>query len=161
VPFLLRLPEGRAAGTVLPGPAEQIDVAPTLLALAGIEAPADWPGRNLLADLDDAGRGAVARPSFAWLARNALVNRAVTRAQWKLIHHEQRAGVRATPLFELFALGSDPGERASLARARPLRRRWLEGQLAAALFAYRSEFGADRAVLDPELEADLRALGYL
>ena len=46
VPLLLKLPGSRFAGRAVAAPVGLIDVAPTLAALVGIEAPAAWPGRR-------------------------------------------------------------------------------------------------------------------
>ncbi|HLF57735.1 MAG TPA: sulfatase-like hydrolase/transferase, partial [Thermoanaerobaculia bacterium] len=160
VPFILRLPGRRHAGTVRPGSAEQVDVVPTLLALAGIRPPARLPGRSLLADA--AGATASPRPSFAWLERPGSSLGAVVFQQWKLV---QNGGEWIPPggrqPFQLFALASDPGEGADLALDAPLRRAWLEGRLASVYARERSRRGGERATLDAELEAGLRALGYL
>lgn len=71
VPLLLRLPDGRrgAAGRV-PAPVSSLDVAPTLLSLAGVEHR-DLPGRSLVAVASTApasagrarGGGAAGRPA--------------------------------------------------------------------------------------------------
>jgi arylsulfatase len=47
VPFLLRLPGAAHAGTRVPGLVSQVDVLPTLLALAGVDAPPDLSGLDL------------------------------------------------------------------------------------------------------------------
>jgi arylsulfatase A-like enzyme len=160
VPFVLRLPGRRHGGTVRPGAAEQIDVVPTLLELAGVEPPRGLPGRSLLADA--AGATAEPRPSFAWLERPGSALRSALFQQWKLV---VQGGEWVPPAgrapYRLFALASDPAERDDLALAAPLRRRWLEGLLAATAARHRAGHRAERAVLDPELEAGLRALGYL
>ena len=53
VPFVLRWPAGVPGGQRHDEPVSQIDLAPTLLGLAGLEVPASWQGR----DLSDALRG--------------------------------------------------------------------------------------------------------
>ena len=162
VPFILRLPRGRGAGTVVPSdPAEQIDIVPTLLALAGLPVPANLPGRDLLAALAAPERESGVRPSFAFLRKNDQEIDAATRSEWKLLRNERSDIALRRPPHELYALGSDPGEQNDLARLRPLRRAWLEGHLAAAWARLRSLVPAERAALDSELEANLRALGYL
>jgi len=162
VPFVLRLPGGRGAGTVVPADvAEQIDVVPTLLGLAGLPVPKELPGRDLLAAPTAPEREAAGRSSFAWLRRNDQVIDAVSRNQWKLVRNERTKAALHRPPRELYALGSDPGEQNDLARVRPLRRAWLEGHLLAAWARFQSLLPVERAAPDPELEANLRALGYL
>ncbi|MCM2269387.1 MAG: sulfatase, partial [Thermoanaerobaculia bacterium] len=161
IPFLLRLPAGEGAGRVLPGPADQIDVVPTLLALAGLPADPALPGRNLLADVRGDGPRQGELQSLAWLTRNGLAMSSIARSQWKLIRNRELAGDWRRPPVELYGLGSDPTEADSRALALPLRRAWLDGLLAAAWHRFDSTLPAEEAVLDAELEANLRALGYL
>ena len=160
IPFVLRLPGGAHGGTVLPGPVDQIDVVPTLLELAGVEAPAGLPGRSLLAEA--AGAAAPIRPSFAWLERPGTSLAAVAREQWKLIRFRGAwyppAGKKP---FELYSLGSDPAESRDLALERALRRSWLLHQLEATVSRHASATPGETTEIDAELEATLRALGYL
>jgi hypothetical protein len=69
VPLFVRVPGGALAG-VEPGPAGQTDLAPTLLALLGIDpAPLPYVGRNLLGAADDL---PVPRPYGDWLDASHL-----------------------------------------------------------------------------------------
>jgi len=160
IPLILRLPDGERAGTVLPGPVEQIDVVPTLLDLAGVGPARELPGRSLLDELEPG--LASPRPSFAWLERQGTSLSAVTFEQWKLIRTtgawEPPAG-RAPAL--LFGLGTDPGERDDQALGARLRRLWLGGSLAAAEARWAAGGDELEAPRDTELEEGLRALGYL
>ena len=54
VPLIVKLP-GQHRGRRVAAPVQHIDVAPTLLALAGIAAPTDLHGRNLTPLLDGSG----------------------------------------------------------------------------------------------------------
>jgi len=65
VPFMIWLPPDRSLRRLVPVPAGQVDIAPTLLALLGIE-PADIAlmGRNLL---QESNRGRVVHPQGKWL----------------------------------------------------------------------------------------------
>lgn len=160
VPFVLRLPGGAHAGRrIAAPPAEQIDVAPTLYQLAGVEIPGELPGASLLARLD--GAFASPRTSFAWLDRPGLALASAARSGWKRIRF---TGAWAPPLgrtpAELYDLVADPHEREDLEARRPLRGRWLDAdlRLAAGRFGARGE--AVEAEIDPELEKSLRALGY-
>lgn len=160
VPFIVRFPGGLGAGRELAGPADQIDLAPTVLDLAGLEIPSSLPGRSLAADLA-AGGFRPARPSFAFLGHHEDHAAAVMLAQWKFIRIDRREAVLQRSPELLFALGSDPGEQRDLRLARPLRRAWLAGELAAAEAARRSSLPRQRATIDRELAQRLRALGYL
>ena len=160
IPFVVRFPGGRGAGRELAGPADQIDLAPTVLDLAGLEIPSALPGRSLAAELAAGGRRPP-RPSFAFLGHNEDHAAAVMLAQWKLIRVDRREAVLLRPPELLFALGSDPGEQRDVRQARPLRRAWLAGELAAVEAARRSSLPRQRATIDRELAQRLRALGYL
>jgi len=160
VPMVLRLPGGAHAGTRVATPVEQIDVAPTLYALAGVETPAELPGESLLARL--AGGGG-ARTSFAWLERPGLAFASAARGGWKRIRFNgDWTPPLGRPPARLFDLATDPGEQDDLERTggARLRAAWLDGELRSALGRYRSELAAEEAPIDAELEQSLRALGY-
>ena len=151
VPFLMRLPGGSGAGTVRPGPAEQIDLAPTVLELAGLEVPAALPGRSLLAAAAP-GAAASRPPSFAFLGRPGHRSASVVRSQWKLILRAREEALLTRPPVELYALGSDPGEGTDLALERPLHRAWLAGELAAVEARPRAARGGARRPGEPAPE---------
>ncbi len=147
VPLLLKLPKAKRGGTRIDAPAQLLDVAPTLLALAGLEKPAAMAGSSLL----DLGRGD-ARPIFSetyyprlhmgWSELTSLVD-----YPFHLIQG---------PDPELYDLAKDPREtrnvRAEARRAfHDLREAIAPLQVAAAAPAEESA----------ETAAKLAALGYL
>jgi arylsulfatase A-like enzyme len=186
IPFILRLPaavHASARGRTIAAAVDQVDIAPTLLALAGA-APASvtagLPGRDLL-PLVTSGRPQAGgeSTSFAWLSRPGAVSTAMLSGDWKLIHSpggrdapgwtDDSDGSDVAPptigvrFRELYDLANDPGERRSLldpSLPRTLRELWLEGELAAAQRLYGGDQPAEEAEIDPELEKSLRALGY-
>jgi arylsulfatase A-like enzyme len=93
VPLILRAPGKVAAGKRVKALAEQIDLAPTVLDLLGIERPAGMQGQNLLTD----------KPRTAVHAEFANIK--MLRAEdWKLVHYlHARYG-------ELYNLREDPHE---------------------------------------------------
>ena len=162
VPLLLALPDRSGAGTTVADPVEQVDVTPTLLALAGLPRPKELPGRSLVGAVD--GDHALFSPghvSYAWLQTRGLVLASVVRSQWKLIDNRAPADPTRTPPYELFSLGSDPEERSNRALKDWLRRSWLVGQLSFGQAEFGSLEPAERTEIDPELRETLRALGYL
>jgi choline-sulfatase len=160
VPFVLRLPGGVGGGRRLHGPMQQVDVAPTLLALAGLASSPELPGRNVLPDV--AGTAAPELTSLAWLERPGLELRSAVRSGWKLVERRGEWQPPAgRPPYELYQLGSDPGERVDRALWRPLPRLWLRGELAAAVLRFHSARPVETVRPDPEIEKSLRALGYL
>jgi len=101
-----------------PEPVSLVDVAPTLLALAGVEPPVGLPGRSLLAPVSSE------RVLFAESIRFGLAWRAARRGPHKVAELAE-AGGRA-----FFDLASDPAER------RPGRSDPSGGVLSEALDAY-------------------------
>ena len=117
VPLILKLP-GETAGRRCDRPAEQADIAPTLAALAGVAAPAEWAGRSLLHHCDFARNGGPHRaifsmnfeqnPRYAALKTGSV---AVIRGRWKLIHYMGALHYPDMPPLhdELYDLIADPG----------------------------------------------------
>jgi arylsulfatase A-like enzyme len=52
VPLLMRFPDQRAAGRLVPGVVSTIDVAPTVLTLLGLDVPATMEGKSLVPAID-------------------------------------------------------------------------------------------------------------
>ncbi len=168
VPLVLRWPGGLPGGRTLPDPISLQDLAPTLLGLCGLSAPADWEGRDLSALA--LGRGA-ARPAplfaearydepRAGAAREAAV--IVWPHKLIVAADEAAQDVRALALFRL---DEDPGERRDL-RAEPAAAATLAAlleiarqRLARAPLAARAD--ADAAPLDPALREWMQQMGYL
>ena len=149
VPFIV-WGRGVPAGAVDPTLVSTIDIAPTLLAAAGIEPPAIMEGRNVLAPSTTPW----AEQRIFAQYRNAIYS--VRTPRFKLI---SGAGGRRM----LFDLVRDPGERRNLVDRQPE----LAASLAAELDAWRQarpqlEGSATATTdLDPATEDRLRALGYL
>jgi N-acetylglucosamine-6-sulfatase len=112
IPFVVGgagLAAGRPGGMAL-----NIDVAPTILDLAGVAVPPEMQGRSLAGMLR--GQGQAVRASFLYEyfpdARIPVVPRilGVRTAQWKLVTYPALAGEE-----ELYDLTADPNEMANLA----------------------------------------------
>jgi arylsulfatase A-like enzyme len=151
IPMLLRVP-GAAAGVRSPSLAQQVDVLPTLLELAGLPPPAGIDGRSLLRDPDAAGPAPASR-SFARTDGAALA--AVTTSRYRLIVTTGLDGTRTSVLYDR---RRDPGERRDVADRHPVAAAYLESVL-------RWPRGSVAAAAAPRLEAEdveqLRALGYV
>ena len=114
VPLIVRLPGGRT-GAVVDELVLNVDLAPTLLEVAGLPKDESMHGRSLVALLEGH------MPEPAWRT-HALLEVAHTESplppstalrtpEWKLIRYPGRAS-----WTELFHLPSDPGERTNLAQ---------------------------------------------
>ncbi len=148
VPLLIRYPGGRGAGKVSGQVVSLIDVAPTVLALLGLDAPGSFEGRSLLGL--EAGRA---------LDRDGVFHECWGWEELKALRTRDRLVLRdlADDSTVFFDLRSDPGERHPLRQPPDGRARALAARLEA--FVRRApERGA------PELPAALRerleALGY-
>jgi arylsulfatase A-like enzyme/Flp pilus assembly protein TadD len=151
VPFILAGPAlagGRVAATVARG----IDVAPTLLDLAGLPTPDGVEGRSLRPAAEGremADEPAYAESLFAALHLGWAPLHAWRTERWKLVE---------APRPELYDLEADSGESKDLAATRPEVVESLRRPLQTALAAARP---MARPAVDPESAEKLRSLGYL
>jgi choline-sulfatase len=151
VPWIVRLPRAAHAGTRVKGPVAQVDIAPTLLELAGV--PADGVDGHSQRLAIVSGR-AEERPvysetffpryHFGW---SELL--AVTDARYRYIQ---------APRPELYDAKTDPGELANLAAQRAAAARsmgnWIQETVGSVSAAPPADVPADVA-------ENLRALGYV
>jgi arylsulfatase A-like enzyme len=112
VPCLLRYGPRLPAGTVSTQPAITMDLTATILAAAGVEAPADPPldGVDLAPLL--AGGGRLQERTFFWRLPAGNRTTAVRHGKWKYVAERRFPGL-------LFDLSVDPGERHDLAALHP------------------------------------------
>jgi len=114
VPLLIRLPEGAGGGRTVDDMALNLDVAPTILDMAGIPVPRDMDGRSLKPILE--GKRVEWRRDFLYEyyeypgAHSARMNRGVRTRRWKYIHYFEEPQE-----FELYDLQNDPHEMNNLA----------------------------------------------
>lgn len=153
VPLLVKLPGARRGGRRVAAAVQHIDVAPTILQLAGAAVPGTLKGRALGPLLDGSGSVADAsiyaeslspRYHFGWSELYAL-----TDDRYRLIR---------APRDELYDIGRDPHEQTSIADERPqvraAMRRALDRLVAGATPR------APSAVSDADRQK-LAALGYI
>lgn len=153
VPLLVKLPEGRLAGTGVAEPVQLTDVAPTVLELAGAPRPEALGGLSLLA-LAGPGREPPAAPRplysetfhphlrFGWSPLTSVI----------LGRHHYVEGTDR----ELFDLVADPGEHRDLLREE----REVYARLRDALHAFDTRLERPFEEASETREA-LAALGYL
>lgn len=149
VPFVLLVP-GRDGGR-LDGPASLIDVAPTLLGLAGLPVPSAMEGRDLLATGAGAERTRISR---GYGSRPVL---GIQRGRWKATFD---CLTRRQALYDLVA---DPGETRDVWRSHPATASLLHADLCRAVAAASTRLRA--AVAAGEVDAarleQLSQLGYV
>ncbi|MCU0890761.1 MAG: sulfatase-like hydrolase/transferase [Sandarakinorhabdus sp.] len=118
VPFIITLPPAlrQARGAVAPAPAHAVDLAPTLLNLAGVAAPAGLEGRSLLAVLEDPGLSV--HPDDEAIGYELSGNAVLWQGRWKLVKNLPPYGDGRWHLFDLMA---DPGETRDLAAVESVR----------------------------------------
>jgi N-acetylglucosamine-6-sulfatase len=115
IPLLMRLPGLIEAGSTIDRIALNVDIAPTLLDVAGVAIPADFHGRSLVPLL----RGEAIPWREAMLAEYVQEERypqtpswqAVRTGRWKLIRYTELEG-----MDELYDLRADPHELRNLIR---------------------------------------------
>lgn len=150
VPLVVHVPGRDALPQRVPGPATLADVAPTLLALAGVPVPQGMEGLDLLGAPLDRARPLLARshgtamlpPKVAW-RRGAL----------KLVVD------LGTGRRELYDLHEDPLELVDLSTRREASTEWLHRELCRRMCDVASEAIAEDG-LDPETAGRLSEIGY-
>lgn len=153
VPLLLSLPGALPEGLSIEGLARGVDLAPTLLELAGLPSLPQADGTSLVPSLTSRRTGDAGpvylesyQPRFWWGAQELLGLRS---GRWLFVE---------APRPELYDVAADPGERSNLAALRPAELESLRQRLRA-LAAGGAPGPGPR--MDPETERNLEALGYL
>jgi arylsulfatase A-like enzyme len=149
VPLLVKLPGQAHAGSEVASAVRGIDLAPTVLAVAGLTAPEQFSGRSLLPFMRRP--EAPALPAVVWRE---------TMSHEKGDFTGVRAGGWKLHMNRLYDLRNDPLERRDLTAEHPEERRELEEHLATVLRSRRSLRTAPVAI-DAATRKSLRALGYL
>jgi len=147
VPLLIRLPGAVEAGRAVRAPVNLMDVAPTLLELAGladVAKEARMQGQSLVRHLhgeeERATGEAVYLTECTWMRKRGWrVERPGER--WKLIEALE-PDIYGKPPVELYDLLTDPGEQANLADARPEVVARLQAEMEAHVAARRAAEGS-------------------
>lgn len=171
VPLLLRYPPAIPPGTVVEPVVRLVDLAPTLLDLAGIAPIEGGEGRSLLPAIRGEKEGA--RIAFGENGRTIFGGSSEENPRWmvegdagrwsmartgdyKLIRIPHPAG----PVYELYDLRADPGEKRDIAAEAPE----IVRLLAEALGEWMAEDPGVSVVhdeVDDQTLQDLRSLGYV
>ncbi len=113
---------GQPAGSINHGLMHVMDIAATLLDIAGVDHPSTYKGREV-APLQGkswkqtlAGEADSPRGPEDWLGWELWANRAIRQGDWKLLWLHKPMGIGE---WELFNLSEDPGETQDLASDHP------------------------------------------
>jgi arylsulfatase A-like enzyme len=154
IPLIVRFPRSHrvVAGSRHTDPAGLDDIVPSVLDLLGLPRDEALPGRTLF-------DGTPASPTFASLSLEGRAIAAAREPRWKLVW-DLAADVRALYDLEADPLEQSPlaGETSSQAAAAEVR---LRRAIALGLANRRAPGGSQIDALPPDVEATLRALGYL
>ncbi len=131
-------------------PARLVDLAPTMLDLVGVAAPANLDGRSLRAAAPGDDPGSYFEALNANLTRNWAPLKGMLRERRKLID---------LPIPELYDLAADPGEQHNIYAARRDEARDLESRLDR--LAASGAAPPTPVAIDPDADARLRSLGYI
>jgi arylsulfatase A-like enzyme len=158
VPLVWHLPGSVHAGMRVARPVRLMDVAPSLLELAGLPIPESFRGRSLLPfELLDSS------PEAESIVSEMHTLKSLIEYPWKIIkeYPDGRHFLAEEPLA-LYNLETDPGETVNLAAELPEEVVRLEASLAVQIAAAEQRPVRDvpLVVEDDELRSQLQALGY-
>jgi choline-sulfatase len=129
VPLGLAAPGRLPAGARVPQTVELIDLAPTILDLVAVKAPAPQHGRSLVPYLERPGGGGNGKPAFSQYGASTI--HTAISGGWKLVDNPDRFDPICIPnapphhypigRSELYDLTKDPGETRNLAAREPAR----------------------------------------
>jgi arylsulfatase A-like enzyme/Flp pilus assembly protein TadD len=153
VPLIIAAPSHVAAGRRLPALVRTIDLAPTLLEIAGVPSPAGIQGRSLLPLVAGRAPGpadAYSETYFPQLYMNWAPLRSIQDGRWKFID---------APVPELYDLANDARELDNLAPREPARTAALHR--AFDVITGGGDGAMTAARVDRETAQKLAALGYI
>jgi len=161
IPLIVRFPFGRWAGKRVPEAVQHVDLLPSLVDFVGLPEPQGIRGRSFLPILVGSDGVRDEQASFAWLARQpeSRLLRSIILGSMKLILNE--VADRPKDVMELYDLDEDPLENDNLADRQPIAAGYLRALIDREDVSSAENEGVEEAVLDEDLEDNLRALGYL
>ncbi len=166
VPLIVRAPGIVPAGSRIRTPVSLLDVAPTLLALAGLPPDADYRGENLERTLrtgEEPAPAEILAESIEYGPDRFSIRKGDLKAVLAPLPDRHNAGVRvdARPL-EVFDLAHDPREEHDLSRALPPGAdRMVETLWRRVEKVFKPVNGEEGQKIPEELREQLRSLGYV
>ena len=160
VPFIVSDPRRPSAPRTVSEMVETIDVAPTILALAGVPADAAMAGRSLLPFLDGTATTREVRPVLSITDPFRLSLRTPTRHLVRCSEPGCPKVGGTTSVLELYDPVADPAERADLASTSPAELAALTTELDAGVASVSSGRRTPGSELSDEARKTLRERGY-
>ncbi len=158
-PLVVKFP-GQSEPRRVATPVQHIDVLPTILDYLGLPVPAEVEGVSFL-DLALGGGAAPAGPPppvYSHLHLDGPPYASIVDGEWKLI---QRRAEGAGFYSLLYRWRDDPRETEELSAELPIRAAVLAAKLEEKLAETAHRIAPQEIELDPDLERELKALGYL
>jgi arylsulfatase A-like enzyme len=170
VPLVMRWPGGLPEGRVVAETVQLLDLAPTILDLAGLSVPERMQGQSLKPLFADSGERWRPRPAISeWRRRTDQLGTRIVDAfsiiegEWKLVRNAERPA--DVPEFELYHHESDPLDQKNVAAEHPEIVERLAKQLEAwhkwALERKLPSDGEAASEMTSEELQRLRSLGYV
>jgi arylsulfatase A-like enzyme len=162
VPLVMHFPDRISPGLVIDKPVRLLDLMPTILDMYDFGMPSEMQGTSMIPLIQN--------PELQWAAAPSYAEALLYFDELKSVAHEGYKLVLnpSTGKTMLFDLSTDPGEQIDLKWSQPelaetMRlqlEEWLEESERLAESLPHSTDGS-KANIDPETEAQLKALGYL
>jgi arylsulfatase A-like enzyme/Flp pilus assembly protein TadD len=156
VPLIVKFPESRWRGRVVSEQVRGIDLAPTILGVLGIAAPAQMQGRTLVklatGEHSDSQPAAFSETYYPYYHFGWSPLTAIRTGSYKYVQ---------APKPELYDLAKDRGEMHDLAAADPVRAFQWKEKLAKDYQGIASSAELRRQNVDPATLARLKSLGYI
>ena len=152
VPLLLKLPQSQSAGKRVQGRVGLIDIAPSILEIAGVPVPSQMQGQSLL-------RSAKTDTDRPVYSRNDLPQRGFGWSELESWRAGKYLYIRA-PKPELYDLSSDPGAKKNLSQSSKATLETIAAQLNA-FDAHFADQGAKASELSSSEMQKLASLGYV
>jgi arylsulfatase A-like enzyme len=172
VPLILRLPGRIPAGDVVAAPVESIDIAPTILELVGAPIPQAFEGKSLVDRIGTRPTRPASGQEDAAYSELVPGVYSVRTQRWHYIYNalkddslESRRPAHwksrrvAVELEELYDIIRDPAETTNLAADNPVTADSLRERLWS--WIRRGDRDYQPQDLQPEVQEELRALGYI
>jgi arylsulfatase A-like enzyme len=170
VPLIISYPPSLPAGTVVPTQARTIDIVPTVLDILGIPIPAGLQGQSLVPWMHGterrAGPLAYSESGRNFYRANPRQHVDGVAGKWRMLRSERFKlilipAASGGPIWEFYDLESDPGETTNVAGQFPGEEAALRQALLDLLAADPGRDDREEPALPPDLEENLRSLGYV